>query len=140
MKAQAFGGLAFRAIWECWNANKFDYGNRFSTGVLFWYHNNANRQVCARLWDWSLEPTAALYFSQTAHQPLHAQFDFLKDTVSVNNELPKEFTGAGHDPRAQPGHARGIARERQGYGARRGFCHERADHRVSQGRFAGPLH
>lgn len=93
MKAQAFGGLAWRAIWECWNENKFDYGDRFSTGLLFWYHNSPNRQVCGRMWDWSLEPTAALYFTQNALEPLHAQFDFLKNTVAVNNELPKEFTG-----------------------------------------------
>ncbi len=93
MKAQAFGGLAWRAIWECWNANKFDYGDRFSTGLLFWYHNSPNRQVCGRMWDWSLEPTAALYFTQDAHEPRHAQFDFLKNTVSVNNEFPRELTG-----------------------------------------------
>jgi hypothetical protein len=93
MKAQAFGGLAYRAIWECWNENKFDYGDRFSTGLLFWYLNSPNRQVCGRMWDWSLEPTAALYFTQNALQPLHAQFDFLKNTVSVNNEYPREFKG-----------------------------------------------
>ena len=93
MKAQAFGGLAYRAIWECWNENKFDYGDRFSTGLLFWYLNSPNRQVCGRMWDWSLEPTAALYFTQNALEPLHAQFDFLKNTVSVNNEFPREFKG-----------------------------------------------
>lgn len=93
LKAQAFGGLAWRAIWECWNANKFDYGDRFATGLLFWYHNSPNRQVCGRMWDWSLEPTAALYFTQDAHEPLHAQFDFLKNTVTVNNELPRDFIG-----------------------------------------------
>ncbi|HXI71762.1 MAG TPA: glycoside hydrolase family 2 protein [Verrucomicrobiae bacterium] len=93
MKAQAFGGLAWRAIWECWNANKFDYGDRFATGLLFWYHNSPNRQVCGRMWDWSLEPTAALYFTQNALEPLHAQFDFLKNTVAVNNEFPRDFKG-----------------------------------------------
>jgi len=92
-KAQAFGGLAWRAIWECWNANKFDYGDRFSSGLLFWYHNSPNRQVCGRMWDWSLEPTAALYFTQNALEPLHAQFDFIKNTVAVNNEFPREFNG-----------------------------------------------
>lgn len=93
MKAQAFGGLAWRAIWECWSANQFDYGDRFSTGFLFWYHNSPNRQVCGRMWDWSLEPTAALYFTQDALEPLHAQFDFLKNTVAVNNRLPERFEG-----------------------------------------------
>ena len=93
MKGQAFGGLCYRAIWECWNANKFDYGDRFSTGLLFWYHNSPNRQVCGRMWDWSLEPTSALYFSQDAHEPLHAQMDFLKNTVGVNNEYLRDFSG-----------------------------------------------
>ncbi|BCM92035.1 exo-beta-D-glucosaminidase [Abditibacteriota bacterium] len=92
-KSQMFGALAYRAIWEVWNANRFEYGDRFSSGVLFWYHNSPNRQVCGRMWDWSLEPTAALYFSQNAHQPLHAQYDFLKNTVSVNNELVRAFPG-----------------------------------------------
>jgi hypothetical protein len=55
--------------------------------------DSPNRQVCGRMWDWSLEPTAALYFTQNAHQPLHAQFDFIKNTVTVNNEFPRDFTG-----------------------------------------------
>ena len=92
-KAQAFGGLSFRSIWECWNANKFDYGARFCTGLLFWYHNSPNRQVCGRLYDWSLEPTSALYFTQDANEPLHAQLDFLSNTVAVNNEYPRAFSG-----------------------------------------------
>ncbi|MGN6552648.1 MAG: glycoside hydrolase family 2 protein, partial [Verrucomicrobiota bacterium] len=54
-------------------------------------HNSPNRQVCGRLYDWSLEPTAALYFTQNALQPLHAQYDFIKNTVSVNNEFPRNF-------------------------------------------------
>ncbi|MEO7718768.1 MAG: sugar-binding domain-containing protein [Capsulimonas sp.] len=92
-KSQMFGALSYRAIWENWNANRFEYGDRFSTGLLFWYLNSPNRQVCGRMWDWSLEPTAALYFSQNAHEPLHAQYDFLKDTISVNNEYVRAFPG-----------------------------------------------
>lgn len=90
-KSQMYGALAYRAIWENWNYNRFEYGDRFSTGILFWYHNSPNRQTCGRLYDWSLEPTAALYFSQNAHQPIHAQYDFLKNTVSVNNEYMRAF-------------------------------------------------
>lgn len=90
-RGQMFGSLMYKAIWENWNANRFDYGDRFTTGVLFWYHNSPARQVCGRLYDWSLEPTAALYASQSAHEPVHIQYDFLKNTVGVNNELPKAF-------------------------------------------------
>ncbi len=93
MRAQAFGGLANRAIWECWSRNKFEFGDRFGTGFLFWYHNSPEPQVCGRLWDYSLEPTAALYFTQKATEPRHAQFDFLKNGVSVVNELKQPFAG-----------------------------------------------
>ncbi|HTJ79488.1 MAG TPA: discoidin domain-containing protein [Rariglobus sp.] len=92
-KAQMFGSLAYKTLWECWNAQRFDYGDRFSTGVLFWYLNSPNRQTCGRMWDWSLEPTAGLYASQSAHEPLHIQYDFLKNTVGVNNELPQAYPG-----------------------------------------------
>lgn len=90
-RGQMFGSLAYKAIWENWNANRFEFGDRFSTGLLFWYHNSPSPQTCGRLYDYSLEPTAALYSSQNAHEPLHIQYDFLKNTVGVNNELPKAF-------------------------------------------------
>lgn len=90
-KGQMFGSVAYKSLWEAWNAQRFEYGERFSSGVLFWYHNSPNRQTCGRMWDWSLEPTAALYASQSAHEPLHIQYDFLKNTVGVNNELRKAF-------------------------------------------------
>jgi mannosylglycoprotein endo-beta-mannosidase len=91
-KSQMFGAVAYRSIWEVWNYNRYDYGDRFTSGLLFWYHNSPNPQVCGRLYDWSLEPTAALYYSQNANQPLHAQYDFIKNTVSVNNEFLRAFT------------------------------------------------
>jgi exo-1,4-beta-D-glucosaminidase len=48
-------------------------------------------QVCARMWDYSLEPTASLYHTQNALEPLHAQFDYLKNTVSVYNDYYQAF-------------------------------------------------
>lgn len=87
LKGQLVGAVAYRSIWENWNYNKFDFGDRYASGVLFWYHNSPVKQVCSRMWDWSLEPTAALYFTQDALEPVHAQFDFIKNTVSVYNEL-----------------------------------------------------
>jgi mannosylglycoprotein endo-beta-mannosidase len=91
-KAQFLGAMNYRSIWETWNYNKLNYGDRFCSGLLFWYHNSSNPQVCSRMWDWSLEPTAALYATQNALQPLHPQFDYLKNTVSVANDYPKEFS------------------------------------------------
>ncbi|NOY59461.1 MAG: glycoside hydrolase family 2, partial [Calditrichaeota bacterium] len=90
-KAQLVGAVTYRSIWENWNYNKFNYGDRFCSGVLFWYHNSPIRQVCGRMWDWSLEPTAALYYTQDALEPLHAQYNFLKNTVSVYNDYYQAF-------------------------------------------------
>lgn len=90
---QLVGAVAYRSIWENWNYNKYEFGDRFASGVLFWYHNSPVPQVCSRMWDWYLEPTAALYFAQDALEPLHAQFDFIKNTVSVYNEQYKMFEG-----------------------------------------------
>jgi mannosylglycoprotein endo-beta-mannosidase len=93
-KAQMVGAVGYRGIWENWNANRYEFGDRWTSGVLFWYHNSPIRQVAGRMWDWSLEPTAALYFTQDALEPLHAQFHFIKNTVSVNNELMTPFRGS----------------------------------------------
>lgn len=90
-KAQLVGAMNSKSIWEVWNYNKLNYGDRFCSGLLFWYHNCPVRQVSARMWDWSLEPTASLYHTANALEPLHAQFDYLKNTVSVTNDYYKAF-------------------------------------------------
>lgn len=91
-KAQLVGAMNAKSIWEVWNYNRLSSGDRFCSGLLFWYHNSANPQVCARMWDWSLEPTAALYHTMNALEPIHVQFDYLKNTVSVTNDYPRAFT------------------------------------------------
>jgi mannosylglycoprotein endo-beta-mannosidase len=92
-KAQFVGAMNFRSIWEVWNYNKFQYGDRWASGLLFWYHNSPLPQTASRLYDWYLEPTAALYYSQNGLEPLHPQFDYLKNTVSVYNDYRKAFEG-----------------------------------------------
>ena len=94
-KAQLVGAINSKSIWEVWNYNKLDYGDRFCSGLLFWYHNCPVRQVSARMWDWSLEPTASLYHTANALEPLHVQFDYLKNTVSVVNDYYESFKGYG---------------------------------------------
>ena len=90
-KGQFVGAMNSKSIWEVWNYNKLDYGDRFCSGLLFWYHNCPVRQVSARMWDWSLEPTASLYHTANSLEPLHAQFDYLKNTVSVVNDYYQDF-------------------------------------------------
>ncbi|MFV0587302.1 glycosyl hydrolase 2 galactose-binding domain-containing protein [Bacteroides reticulotermitis] len=92
-KAQFVGAMNSKSIWEVWNYNKLDYGDRFTSGLLFWYHNSPVRQVSSNMWDWSLEPTASLYYTANSLQPLHPQFDYLKNTVSVVNDYYRAFAG-----------------------------------------------
>lgn len=91
MKGQFVGAMNSKSIWEVWNYNKLNYGDRYASGLLFWYHNCPVKQVCGRMWDYSLEPTASLYHTQNALEPLHVQFDYLKNTVSVYNEYYQTF-------------------------------------------------
>lgn len=90
-KAQFVGAFNYKSIWEVWNYNKLNYGDRYTSGFLYWYHNSPIRQVCGRMWDWSLEPNAALYAAQNACEPLHPQFDYIKNTVSVVNDYYQAF-------------------------------------------------
>ena len=90
-KGQLVGAMNAKSIWDVWNYNQLDSGDRFCSGLLFWYHNSANPQVCARMWDYYLEPTAALYHTMHALEPLHPMFDYAKNTVSVSNDLPQGF-------------------------------------------------
>jgi hypothetical protein len=92
-KAQLVGALNFRAIWEVWNYNKFSFGDRWASGFLFWYHNSPLPQTASRMYDWYLQPTAALYYSQNGLAPLHAQYDYLKNTVSVYNDFRQAYAG-----------------------------------------------
>lgn len=91
-KGQLLGAINSKSIWEVWNYNKLDYGDRFCSGLLFWYHNCSMKQVASRMWDWSLEPTASLYHTANSLEPLHAQFDYLKNTVSVINDYYRSFS------------------------------------------------
>ena len=92
-KSQLLSAMNSKSIWECWNENKLDYGDRFCSGLLFWYHNCANPQVAGRMWDWYLEPTASLYHTMHSLEPLHIQFNYLKNTVSVVNDYYEAFKG-----------------------------------------------
>ena len=92
-RGQMVGAVNSKSIWEVWNENKLGYGDRWCSGLLFWYHNCPQPQVCARMWDWMLEPTASLYHTMHALEPVHVQYDYLKNTVSVANDYLQEQKG-----------------------------------------------
>ena len=92
-KAQLVAAVNSHSIWEVWNYNKLGYGDRWASGLLFWFHNSPMPQVCGHIYDWYLEPTAALYHTANALEPLHAQYDYLKNTISVVNDYYVPFEG-----------------------------------------------
>jgi len=89
-RSQAADYQATRAIWEVWNRIRNGHG----TGVLYWYNNTALPKPLAYGWDYSLEPTAALYATQNALEPLHAQYEYLSNVVSVVSDVyePHDLT------------------------------------------------
>ena len=85
-KTQLLSAMNCKAIWDVWNYNKLWYGDRYCTGTLFWSHASPIPMVKNHMWDWYLIPTAALYHTMHALEPVHVQFDYLKNTVSVYND------------------------------------------------------
>ena len=92
-KAQLLQAMNAKAIWDVWDYNKFGYGDRFCSGTLFWSHASPIPMIKNHMWDWYLVPTASLYHTMHALEPLHIQFDYLKNSVSVSNDLLQEFKG-----------------------------------------------
>ncbi|MCQ2180671.1 MAG: glycoside hydrolase family 2 [Bacteroidales bacterium] len=92
-KAQLVAAVNSHSIFEVWNYNKLGYGDRWASGFLFWFHNSPIPQVCGHFYDYYLEPCAALYHSANALEPVHIQYDFLKNTVSAVNDYYKPFEG-----------------------------------------------
>ena len=72
-----------RAIWEVWNRAR----NGRGTGVLWWFNNVPLPKVTCYGWDYSLEPTAQLYATRNALEPLHAQYEYLSNVVSVVSDV-----------------------------------------------------
>lgn len=91
-KGQMLGAMLYRSLAEVWKRNKWDFGERKSGGYAFWTINTTQPQVCSRIYTYSLEPNAALYYLGHGNKPLHVQYDYWKNDVSVVNDLPQPAT------------------------------------------------
>ena len=85
-KTQLLSAMNSKAIWDVWNYNKLWYGDRYCSGTLFWSHASPIPMIKNHMWDWYLIPTASLYHTMHALEPVHVQYDYLKNTVSVYND------------------------------------------------------
>ena len=84
-RSEAVDAMNHRALWEMWNRAS---ARRGATGVLFWYANTPVPKIGSHAWDHSLGLTSAFFAQKGALAPLHAQFDYLDNTVSVMNDTP----------------------------------------------------
>jgi hypothetical protein len=87
-KGQLVGAMQYRADGELWQRNKWDATTKFSTGWALWTVNNTFPEVCSRIYSYSLEPNASLFYVAHAQKPLHAQYDYFANDISaVNNSF-----------------------------------------------------
>ena len=85
-KSEAVDAMNHRALWEAWNRAT---ATRHATGVLFWYANTPVPKIGSHAWDHSLGLTAAFFAQKSALAPLHAQYDYLDNAVSLMNDTPE---------------------------------------------------
>jgi len=91
-KGQFLNAMIYRAIGELWQREKFDKNGRFSTGWALWTVNSTHPELCARIYDYSLEPTAALYYMARANQPVSLQYNYRQNDITVVNNSFEPLT------------------------------------------------
>jgi len=99
-KGQLLNAMEYRAFGELWQREKFDKNGRFSTGWALWTVNPTHPELCARIYDYSLEATAGLYYMAHANKPLSLQYNYRQnDVTAVNNSI--QTIGNRHTVRAE---------------------------------------
>ena len=81
-KSQAVDAISHRALWEAWNLAR-----NHATGVLFWYNNTPIPQLGSHAWDYDLNQEAAFFAQKSALAPLHVQYEYLSNRVSVVSDV-----------------------------------------------------
>jgi exo-1,4-beta-D-glucosaminidase len=70
-KAQFLNYEGMRAMFEAFVANKYK-----ATGVIQWMYNSAWPKLWWQLYDYSLQPTGALYGARKAGEPVHILYNY----------------------------------------------------------------
>ena len=85
-KAQLLNYETMRPMFEAFSARRFT-----ATGVIQWMLNSAWPELYWQLYDAYLMPNGAYYGAKKANRPLHAVYDYAKNTIIlVNDRLSKE--------------------------------------------------
>ena len=89
-KSQLANYEAFRGMYESRNAQMFTK----TTGILTWMSHPAHPSFIWQLYDYDLEPNAALYATMKASEPVHVQLDESDRTIEVVNNRSTPLAGA----------------------------------------------
>ena len=80
-KAQFLNYEGMRAMFEAFVANKYK-----ATGVIQWMYNSAWPKLWWQLYDYSLQPTGALYGARKAGEPVHILYNYgSQEIVAVSS-------------------------------------------------------
>ena len=92
-KGQILGAMQYRADSELWQRNKWNATGKRATGYAMWTANTTHPQVVSRLYHYSLEPNAALWYMAHGNKALHAQYDYFANDISVVNNSWNDAAG-----------------------------------------------
>jgi exo-1,4-beta-D-glucosaminidase len=87
-KAQAMTYDGQRAMFEAYGRNKYT-----STGVIQWMMNNSWPSLIWHLYDYYLVPAGGYFGTKKAMEPVHVQYDYDTDSVSVVNSTYGDLQG-----------------------------------------------
>ena len=86
MKSQLMAYEGIRAMFEAYGRDKY-----ISTGVIQWMLNNAWPSVIWHLFDYYLQPAGGYFGAKKACEPLHAQYSYDDNSVSL---ISSQYTAA----------------------------------------------
>src|SRR5579859_6974216 len=87
-KAQAMAYDGERAMFEAYGRNKYT-----ATGVIQWMLNNAWPSLIWHLYDYYLVPAGGYFGTKKAMEPVHVQYDYDANSVSVINGKYEDLKG-----------------------------------------------
>ncbi|MCK9223418.1 MAG: hypothetical protein M0Q40_12555 [Limnochordia bacterium] len=91
-KGQILGAMEYRADSEIWKRNKWNIEDeKYNTGYAIWTINNANPMASARIANYSGEANSALYYFAHGNRPVHVQYDYCFNDVSLVNDTPSSL-------------------------------------------------
>jgi len=87
-KAQAMTYDGERAMFEAYGRNKYT-----STGVIQWMLNNSWPSLIWHLYDYYLVPAGGYFGTKKAMEPVHVQYSYDDNSVTVVNSMDMALTG-----------------------------------------------